>query len=172
MRIRDAGTPHSTFRIPHSGFFGRKSVAYITNEDIEKRMGTSAYLQLADDNGDGTADAPVVDEARLGAEGEVNGYLAGRFAVPIDVAARPELAGLLASITLDLAEHRLRGRRPPVPDDVTRKRREAVAWLEGVAAGRITLPAEAELPARAAAGITAKAVGPARLLTPDELKDF
>ena len=73
-------------------------MAYISNSDIETRVGPAAYVQLTDDQGTGTANELVVDEARAGAEGEVDAYLARRFAVPIDLGQHPELAGILASV--------------------------------------------------------------------------
>ena len=66
-------------------------MAYISNEEIETRLGSSVYVQLTDDAGTGSADEAVVDEARAGAEGEVDAYLARRFAVPIDLAALPHV---------------------------------------------------------------------------------
>ena len=42
-------------------------MAYISNADIQERLGAAAYVQLADDDGDGQADVGVVDEVRLGA---------------------------------------------------------------------------------------------------------
>ena len=44
-------------------------MAYVTNTDIEERLGSQAYVQLADDDADGVADIGVVDEVRLAAEG-------------------------------------------------------------------------------------------------------
>ncbi|MCH8242383.1 MAG: DUF1320 family protein, partial [Planctomycetes bacterium] len=99
-------------------------MAYISNADIEERVGAQTYVQLADDDGDAVADVGVVNEARLGAEGEVNSYLARRYRLPIDLAAHPELADLLATITLDLVEFRLHSRRPPVSDAVLLKQRQ------------------------------------------------
>lgn len=146
-------------------------MAYITNNDIQLRVGAAAYVQLADDDGDGTADAAVVDEVRLGAEGEVNGYLARRFRTPIDVAVHTELADLLKSVTLDVAEYRLRLRRPPVPADALHRYDQTVRWLRDVAEGRIDLPAISELPENTARGPAADHSGEARLLTRDELRN-
>ena len=67
-------------------------MAYVTNEDIEQRLGSNAYVQLTDDDGDSVADVAVVDEARLGGEGEVDSYLARRFQVPIDLTTNPATA--------------------------------------------------------------------------------
>lgn len=147
-------------------------MAYITNADIEERLGSQAYVQLTDDDGDGVADVGVVDEARLGAEGEVNSYLAQRYTVPIDVSVHTELAGLLASITLDLVECRLRSRRPPAPTDAVRKRSQAIDWLSGIAKGRIELPSVAGVAANTARGSIASTTGPQRVLSRDELSEY
>lgn len=143
-------------------------MSYITHSMLEQRVGSAAYAQLADDNGDGVADVEVVDEIRQAAEGEVNSYLAARYAVPVDLAAFSELSGLLVSITLDVAEYRLRLRRPPVSMEVLRRRAEAVDWLANIAAGVLALPADG-VPTNAGRGITAEAIGNARILSHDEL---
>ncbi|HUX30626.1 MAG TPA: phage protein Gp36 family protein [Thiobacillus sp.] len=51
-------------------------MSYVTNADIEKRVGPAAYVQLTDDEDTGSANEDRVDEARLAAEGGVNSYLA------------------------------------------------------------------------------------------------
>lgn len=146
-------------------------MAYITNTDIQERLGSAAYVQLTDDDGNGQADIGVVDEARLAAEGEVNSYLARRYQVPIDLTAHPELSDILASVTLDLVEYRLRLRRPPVGRDVHELRAHAADWLTRVADGRIELPSAAPLAGNAARGTLAATTGAERLLTHDELSD-
>jgi phage gp36-like protein len=147
-------------------------MAYITNADIEERLGSAAYVQLTDDDGNGLADTGVVDEARQAAEGEVNSYLARRYQVPIDLSEHSELADLLASVTLDLVEYRLRLRRPPVPKDVVDRHTRAVDWLTGVADARIELPSAAPLAANPALGTLGEAIGEERLLSRDELSDY
>lgn len=144
-------------------------MGYITNTDIEERVGSSAFIQLADDDGNGVADVGVVDEARLGAEGEVNSYLGRRYAVPISLTTHPDLADVLASNTLDLAEYRLRLRRPPVPEDARRRRDQAIEWLTRVADGRIELPSAVGVAASSARGTIAATTGEKRVLTHDEL---
>ncbi|MGB9623776.1 MAG: phage protein Gp36 family protein [Phycisphaerae bacterium] len=147
-------------------------MGYITNADVEERLGSSTYVQLTDDAGTGTADEDKVNEARLGAEGEVNSYLSRRVAVPVDLAGRPELAGTLRSVVLDLVEYRLRGRRPPVPAGVSRRRDEAVQWLERVAAGEVLLPAQAEMAANPVTGAMAASTGATRAMTREMLRDL
>ena len=144
-------------------------MAYITNSDIQERLGSAAYVQLTDDDGNGVADVGVVDEARLAAEGEVNSYLARRYEVPIDLSAHPELADILASMALDLVEYRLRLRRPPVGQSAQQIRAEAVAWLTRVADGRIDLPSATPVATNTNRGPLGATTGEERLLTRDEL---
>lgn len=146
-------------------------MAYISNADIEERLGAQTYVQLADDDGDAVADVGVVNEARLGAEGEVNSYLARRYRLPIDLAAHPELADLLATITLDLVEFRLHTRRPPVSDAVVQKQHRALQWLQRIADGTIDLPSLSELPAGGLRGLQAGWTSADRTLSREELSD-
>lgn len=144
-------------------------MAYITNADIEERLGSDTYVQLTDDDGDSQADVGVVDGARLAAEGEVNSYLARRHQVPIDLTAHPDLADVLASITLDLVECRLRARRPPVAKDALELRTHAIEWLTGVADGRIGLPSATAVASNTTRGTLGVTTGEERLLSREEM---
>ena len=144
-------------------------MSYITNNDLQTRVGSPAYLQLADDNGDAAADAAVVDEIRAAAEAEVNSFLAARYQTPIDIAAHTDLTELLKSVTLDIAEYRLRARRPPVAGDTVQRYKRTIEWLTLIAQGAINLPSLAEISAPSSRGIIAATTGEPRLLTRDEL---
>ena len=147
-------------------------MAYISNNDIQTRLGSAVYVQLTDDAGTGSANEAVVDEARAGAEGEVDGYLARRYSVPIDLVTHPELAGLLKSITLDLAEYRLRLRRPPVSDEAVQRRKQATAWLQKVASQDVDLPAKTEPAPSERSALKGRVLGSARVLDREEFSDF
>src|SRR3990172_7468712 len=134
-------------------------MSYITNADIEERVGSVAYVQLADDDGNGVADVGVVDEARLGAEGEDNSYLGRRYAVPINLTTHPDLADVLSSFTLDVVGYRLGLGRPPVPEDARRRRDQAIEWLTRVADGRIELPSAVGVAASMARGMIGATTG-------------
>jgi phage gp36-like protein len=144
-------------------------MGYINNSDIEVRVGAAAYVQFADDDGDAVADAAVVNEVRGAAEGEVNSYLAARYQTPVDVVLHPELLDLLKSVTLDIAEYRLRARRPPVSDEATRRYRQTIEWLAHISQGVLALPSLSEVQAPSNRGLLAASAGEARLLTRDEL---
>lgn len=147
-------------------------MAYVTNTDIEERLGTAAYVGLTDDAGTGSADLDKIDEARDGAEGEVNSYLGRQYAVPVDLSGYPELAAVLKSFVLDLVEHRLHARRPPVPAEVTLKRQEALAWLRQVAEASVVLPAARVVTESTIRGTAGSATGQRRVFTRDELSEL
>ena len=147
-------------------------MSYVTSDDVQERLGEQALIELTDDASGGSADLDKVEEAIDGAEGEVNSYLGRRYAVPVDLAAHSMIAEVLKSFVLDLVEHRLHSRRPPVSEDVRRKRSEAVAWLIRVADGDIVLPTATGLPESEGAAIPGQAVGSPRELTRDELSSL
>ena len=147
-------------------------MSYITNSDVQLRMGTASYIQLTDDTGSGSADTNIVDEARQGAEGEVDSYLSRRYAVPIDLVTHPQVAAVLKSASLDLVEYRLHARRRDVPAGVVSKRDAALAWLRRVAGGETALPSVLPIAPNAAAGLRTASTGDDRLLSRDELSDF
>ena len=130
-------------------------MAYITNSDIEQRLGHLAYVQLTDDTGTGAANENIVTEARLGAEGEMNSYLGRRYAVPVDLDAYADAAGVLKSVALDLAEYRLHARRATAPAEAKAKRDAAMRWLASIAAGEVVLPTTVEPTANPAAAFAA-----------------
>jgi len=138
---------------------------YAGPSDIEERLGPSVCAQLTDDTGLGSIDECKIIEALSGAEGEINSYLARRYAVPVQLAGEDALAGLLKSITLDLAEYRLNARRSPVPADVSRKREAAVQWLQSIARGLAVLPSSGELAGNPSLGVSGMATGSSRVMS-------
>ena len=115
-------------------------MAYIVNQDIIDRVGNERAAQLTADSGT-TPDQTVLDEVRLGAEGEANGYLGRRYEVPVDLTAHADLAATLKRFVLDIAVYQLMSRRDPASETSRRVRDDAVKWLERIAKGEIVLPA-------------------------------
>ena len=107
----------------------------------------------------------------MGAEGEANSYLATRYQVPVDVSSDPEVSAVLRTFVLDLAAYRLHSRRPPVPEDIVRRREEAVTWLSRVASGVVQMPAAKVLAENPALGKLGEADGPERTMTREGLED-
>ena len=115
-------------------------MSYITNSDIVQAVGTERAVQLTDGTGS-TPTAAVLDEVRNTAEGEANGYLARRYAVPVNLSSHADLAGVLKGMVLRLAVYWLWGRKPPPPEQPEKDYNYAIKWFQQVAKGEIVLPA-------------------------------
>ena len=98
-------------------------MAYLTVDDLQARYPADAYL---------LADTDAVSAAINDAVAEADGYLAGRYSLPLP-AVPPVLVGRLC----DMARYRLW--RDEASDEVRTRYRDAVAWLKDLSAGRATL---------------------------------
>lgn len=144
-------------------------MAYVTAIDVQERLGEQLFIELTDDVSSGAGDLDKVNEAIMGAEGETNSYLGRRYVVPVDLSAHSMISDVLVSFVLDLAEHRLHARRPPVSEDVRTKRREALAWLKRIADGEIVLPTATHVAESDGLSLPGQAAGSPRELSRDEL---
>jgi phage gp36-like protein len=144
-------------------------MGYASLTDLRERLGDQTYVQLTDDAGTGVADEDVASEALGGAEGEMNSFLARRYAVPVQTGDEPEAAALLKSVAIDLAEHRLHSRRSSIPEHVRANREAAFRWLQLVAAGQAILPVHCEPAGNSAMGFAGKISGSPRVLTREEM---
>ncbi|MFH1417267.1 MAG: phage protein Gp36 family protein [Planctomycetota bacterium] len=153
-------------------------MSYATLDDLKQRLGSNAdppgaYEQLTDRVTLTTGDDAVGQEVLEAAHGEVNGWLAKRYTVPIAVSADATLAQRLRGVTLDLAEH---GAWETSPTRITTPKRvadnyaAAIRWLTEVAAGGASLPGVTEVPAATVNGPTAMTVGHEARFTEDNLK--
>ncbi len=147
-------------------------MAYITTTLLSERLGTTLYARLTDRVNGTTPDANVAQQIVDAAEAEANSYLARRYATPVDLAAHAELAAVLASRVLDLAEYAAWKSSPFTSDPPQRVHllyAAALEWLEAVAAGRLVLPA-ATPPAGPTASVDApRYAGGGRVFTAAEL---
>ncbi|KPL10736.1 hypothetical protein AMJ85_05300 [candidate division BRC1 bacterium SM23_51] len=112
---------------------------YIDNAYMIDRLGTARATQLSAESGT-EPDTDQIDDVIGEAEGVVNGYLANRVDVPVDETQYPKTFAALKGLTYAIAQFILAGRRPPVPDDWKIAYNEAIAYLKGVAEGKIGLP--------------------------------
>lgn len=119
-------------------------MAYVTTTQLSDRLGATAYARLTDRVNGATPSATVAQQIVDEAEAEANSYLARRYATPVDLARHPELATLLASKVLDLAEYAAWKGSPFINDPPQRVRaiqQAALRWFEAVARGEVALPA-------------------------------
>jgi phage gp36-like protein len=107
-------------------------VSYCTKQNLIDRFGEGELIQLTDRTGAGVINDTVLNQAIGDADGEINGYLAGRYDLPL--ASVPPVLVLKAC---DIARFYLYDEA--VPDIVKTRYENAIAWLKGVAKGDISL---------------------------------
>ena len=106
---------------------------YCTQADLVTRFGEQELIQLTDRDILGVIDETVLAQAIAEASGEIDGYLRGRYPLPL-LATTSELSRIAG----DIARYRLYDDQ--LIDVVEERYKQAVDWLKSVAAGRIVLP--------------------------------
>lgn len=111
---------------------------YCTVADLELVMSAQVLRQLSNDDPQATElNEPVVEEAINQAEEMVDGFLRGRYQLPLAT-----VPTLVKQYTAYLARHWLYARRPEgndLPDAVTRTYKDAVKGLETIRDGKLHL---------------------------------
>lgn len=138
---------------------------YLARADLSDRMSEAELVQMTDDVGSGMVDVGVVDEAILGAEAEIDGYVGGRY--PLPLAAVPPLLTRLAK---DLTVWNLYGRRKLADESVGERYKAAVKLLERIASGQVKLPLPDAAAPAAEVGGAVFVSGPERQFTRDRLQ--
>lgn len=111
--------------------------AYTTQSDLEERYGTQFLIQLTDraDTPTGAIDADVVTRAIAQTEGLIDGYLAGRYALPLATVPDP-----IPAIAAQIAIYVLHVYEPNAK--ITRDYEMAIKDLDRISKGAIQLAAE------------------------------
>lgn len=114
-------------------------MAYLTNTLLKARVGgQNVYIELTDDNADGTADNSVETMVLDQVDQQVNGYFRrGGYTIPLAVTDAAQIMYLL----LDIANYKLktRGNREATEDD-RKLYGDALKTLEMYATGELSLP--------------------------------
>lgn len=110
---------------------------YCTRTDVSNAIPERTLIQLSND--DPAAEAPnesVIEDAVRQAEELVDGYLRGRYNLPLD-----PVPTVLRDAAVYLARHWLYQRRPEgmVPDAVKDSRKDTIKLLESIRDGVVTL---------------------------------
>jgi phage gp36-like protein len=108
-------------------------MAYATLADLLDRAGDEEILQVADRDGDGTADPDVIASAIATAESEINGYIGARYRLPL--ASVPDLVTTWA---VSIARYHLH--RDGAPDHVVRDWKSAMDGLRDVSRSLVSMP--------------------------------
>lgn len=108
-------------------------MSYATLQDLVDRFGLAELIQRTDEEGTGEPDTTKIARALVAADTLIDGYLMGRYALPIAGTVPP----LLVDIACDVARYKLY--TIDVPELVRRNYEDAVKRLADIQAGRITL---------------------------------
>lgn len=112
---------------------------YCTLDDIEKHTSTPILIQLTSDDGQEIVDKTVVEEALLYSSALIDGYLRGRYSLPLDICFP-----LLRVLAVDLSVYRLYSRRMrnEMPEVIETAYKNAIATLRDIQKGVISLQSE------------------------------
>lgn len=117
-------------------------MAYCTVEDIELHISTPTLSQLTSDEGQEVVNCDVAQESILYASTLIDGYLRGRYTLPLNIHFP-----LLRILCIDLSVHRLYSRRMrnEMPEVIENNYKNAIQTLKDIQKGVITLEAENDL---------------------------
>lgn len=107
-------------------------MSYATQDDLVSRFGETEIIQLSDRANTGVIDSGVVADKLADADAEIEAYLGARYALPLAV-----VPTVLVRVASDIARYHLYANR--ATDDVVRRYKDAIAFLAGVAAGKISI---------------------------------
>lgn len=138
-------------------------MAYATKQDMLDRVGEADLIALTDRARLGVIDDTILARALNDVETMINGYLAGRYQLPLTI--------VVASLTraeCDMAIYQLSLR--PTENQKTRYD-DAIAWLKDLSTGKAMLGADSPNPNPPVPdGI--QVTTNARVFTSDNLKDY
>jgi len=114
-------------------------MTYCTIEDIEKQTSSPTLVQLTCDDGQEVINRVIADEAILYSSTLIDGYLRGRYSLPLDTHFP-----LLRILAIDLSIYRLYSRRMrnEMPEVIETAYKNAILTLRDIQKGIITLQSE------------------------------
>ncbi len=112
---------------------------YCTLDDIKKQVQETTLIEITDDSLSGQINTDVVDETILYADTLIDGYLRGRYTLPLQTV--PEIIRVIA---IDLSIYRLYSRRfhTDMPDSINDKYKNSIKLLEQIQKGVVSLGIE------------------------------
>lgn len=115
---------------------------YCTIEDIETQTSSPTLIQLTSDDGQESINRAVAHEAILYSSTLIDGYLRGRYTLPLNTHFP-----ILRILAIDLSIHRLYSRRMrnEMPEVIETAYKNAISTLRDIQKGIITLQSENDL---------------------------
>ncbi|MCY1668325.1 gp436 family protein [Rhizobium sp. SL86] len=143
---------------------------YATVTDMIARFGETHMIRLSqpEDRTAETVDAVKIETALSDASSVIDGYIRGRYLVPI---AAPPAEIVRASCVL--ARYELaQGEHMEPSEEMGKARKETITWLENIAKELINLDVPVALPAGPAVGSGPRMSDRSRIMSLDSLRGF
>ncbi len=152
-------------------------MSYATLVEFKARVGTRTsppglYEQMTDRVSATTASDTIGQMLIEDAEAEVNGYLARRYAVPMDVSSDATLAAWLKRCTCILATYNGWAEHPKMSanrENVKALHDEVIAQLTAIANGKMDPPAQGTPTSASGGSSSGEAIGNTRVFTEDAM---
>jgi phage gp36-like protein len=118
-------------------------MAYCTQENILARIDEANLIQLTDEAGNGEIDDSKVTAAIADADATVDAYCQGRYTLPLS-----PVPPKITQVSVDIAVYNLYSHSDLAMPEIRQERnKDAIRFLEKVAAGTISLGAATPAPA-------------------------
>lgn len=144
-------------------------MGYCDQTDVTRRIGSTLLIELTDDTGAGTVETTALAECISDSDGVINGYLRGRYSVPLST-----VPDLIKRISTYLTIYYLYDRRASafggIPPHIAENYKFAIDTLKLINNGTVDLGIEPP-PASSTAQI-AQTDGPTRGFTATTMMDF
>jgi phage gp36-like protein len=138
---------------------------YCTKADILKQVAETVLIQLTDDANVGAVDDAIVEQEIENAAGEINGYCAERYPVPLS-----PVPPIIRKFSVDIAIYNLFARRKGASDDRKARYDNAIRFLRNVSSGRVSLGASAPEPVTTTDSVAMESG--TRIFTRDKMSGF
>jgi phage gp36-like protein len=112
---------------------------YCTLDDIKQQISETTLIEITDDNQANEINTTIVDEAILYSGTLIDGFLRGRYSIPL-----PIIPVLIKIISADLSVFRLYSRRfhTDMPESINNKYKNCIKLLEQIQKGIVSLGIE------------------------------
>lgn len=117
---------------------------YATKQNIDDMYGVDLLNKLADKNSDRIADPVVVERGLRSADGIINGYLEGKYELPLN-----GTSDMLTEIAVDISVYKIAILRSVRSTEMRVRYDDAIALLKDISAGKVGIgltPGEGEDP--------------------------
>lgn len=114
-------------------------MAYTNLAELQTKIQSASLAQLTDDAAGTTIDEAKVAEAIAYADELIDGYLRGRYSLPLSTVPK-----LISKLSIDITVYQLYARRPEsgIPEAISEQYKNATSVLDRIQKGLISLGVE------------------------------